>query len=47
MPDRAGMAVTLLEMSDDTVAVFQDRALDEGLAKTLRKMGKRLSLIHI
>jgi hypothetical protein len=41
-----GTSVTLLEMSDDTVAVFQDRALDKGLAKTLRKMGKRRARSH-
>jgi len=41
-----GMSVTLLEMSDDTVAVFEDRALDKGLAKTLRKMGKRRARSH-
>ena len=33
-------------MSDDTVAVFEDRALDKGLAKTLRKMGKRRARSH-
>ena len=46
MPDRAGMAVTLLEMSDDTVAVFESSALDKGLAKKLRKMGKRRARSH-
>ena len=41
-----GMAVTLLEMSDDTVAVFENSALDKGLAKKLRKMGKRRARSH-
>ena len=33
-------------MSDDTVAVFENRALDKGLAKRLRKMGKRRARSH-
>ena len=41
-----GMAVTLLEMSDDTFAIFQDRALDKGLGNKLRKMGKRRARSH-
>ena len=41
-----GPNMAVPEMSDDTVAVFQDRALDKGLAKTLRKMGKRRARSH-